>query len=91
METKTVSKPKIKDFSINRETYDHANKEKNIFTPGKKIELFNIDGINIGIIICFDWIFPDRLGRLCWADGLKTTGPSDWFKGLKLPIELTSA
>ena len=31
METKTVSKPKIKDFSINRETYDHANKEKNVF------------------------------------------------------------
>ena len=30
METKTVSKPKIKDFSINRETYDHANKEKNV-------------------------------------------------------------
>ena len=31
METNTVSKQKIKDFSINRETYDHANKEKHIF------------------------------------------------------------
>ena len=31
MKTKTVSKQKIKDFSIDRETYDHANKEKHVF------------------------------------------------------------
>tara|TARA_B100001750_G_scaffold246465_1_gene268865 strand:- start:2521 stop:3336 length:816 start_codon:yes stop_codon:yes gene_type:complete len=39
-------------------------KEKNIFTPGKKIGLFKIDGVNIGIIICFDWIFPELSRKL---------------------------
>ena len=37
MEIKTVSKPKINDFSINREKYDHANKEKHVFKADEGI------------------------------------------------------
>jgi predicted amidohydrolase len=36
------------------------NKEKTIFTQGNlKFPLFHIDDIKIGILICFDWIFPE--------------------------------
>ncbi len=36
------------------------NKEKLWFTPGnKKLQVHNINGMKIGIMICFDWIFPE--------------------------------
>jgi len=36
------------------------NKEKIIFNPGDlKFPIFTIDDIKVGILICFDWIFPE--------------------------------
>src|SRR3989338_6866476 len=36
------------------------NKEKLWFTPGnKKLQVHNINGMKIGIMVCFDWIFPE--------------------------------
>jgi predicted amidohydrolase len=35
-------------------------KEKKWFSPGDKIpEVYNINGMNIGVMICFDWFFPE--------------------------------
>jgi predicted amidohydrolase len=35
-------------------------KEKLWFSPGDKpLELYNVNGANIGVMICFDWIFPE--------------------------------
>ena len=47
------------------------NKEKFWFAPGnKQLEIFEINGVNIGIMICFDWIFPEtaRILALLGAD-----------------------
>lgn len=36
------------------------NKEKLWFSPGnKKLSVHNINGMNIGIMVCFDWMFPE--------------------------------
>ncbi len=36
------------------------NTEKNFFTPGDgPLKIFNLGSAKIGIIICFDWIFPE--------------------------------
>lgn len=36
------------------------NKEKLWFTPGnKKLRVHSINGIKIGMMVCFDWIFPE--------------------------------
>ncbi len=36
------------------------NKEKLWFTPGDKpLQVFEINGVKIGAMICFDWIFPE--------------------------------
>src|SRR3989338_5307897 len=36
------------------------NKEKFWFTPGnKKLQVRNIKGMKIGMMICFDWLFPE--------------------------------
>ncbi len=36
------------------------NKEKLWFTPGnKKLQVYDINGMKIGVMICFDWIFPE--------------------------------
>ncbi len=36
------------------------NKEKKWFNRGqKKPKVYNINGINIGVMICFDWLFPE--------------------------------
>jgi predicted amidohydrolase len=36
------------------------NKEKVWFSPGDKpLQVYNTNGIKIGIMICFDWIFPE--------------------------------
>ncbi len=35
-------------------------KEKLWFSPGNQpLRIFKVNGVNIGIIICFDWIFPE--------------------------------
>ena len=40
-------------------------KEKNWFSPGDTdLELFRIDDVRIGVIICFDWIFPEATRTL---------------------------
>ncbi|MFX1371775.1 MAG: nitrilase-related carbon-nitrogen hydrolase [Promethearchaeota archaeon] len=40
-------------------------KEKLWFSPGdKSFQIFRINGINIGIMICFDWIFPETVRSL---------------------------
>lgn len=36
------------------------NKEKLWFSPGnKKLQVRNINGMKIGMMVCFDWIFPE--------------------------------
>ena len=36
------------------------NKEKLWFTRGNKpLKVYNINGVKIGVMICFDWIFPE--------------------------------
>ena len=36
------------------------NKEKLFFSPGnKELQVYSIKGIKVGIMICFDWIFPE--------------------------------
>ncbi len=40
-------------------------KEKLWFSPGNKpLITYNIKGVNIGIMICFDWIFPETVRSL---------------------------
>ena len=39
--------------------------EKNIFKPGDKgLPVFSVLGINIGLLVCFDWIFPEAMRTL---------------------------
>ncbi len=41
------------------------NKEKIWFTPGNKpLEVYNVNGIKIGAMICFDWMFPETCRTL---------------------------
>jgi predicted amidohydrolase len=36
------------------------NKEKLWFSPGdKKLKVYEINGVKIGVMICFDWMFPE--------------------------------
>ncbi|MFX1280188.1 MAG: nitrilase-related carbon-nitrogen hydrolase [Promethearchaeota archaeon] len=40
-------------------------KEKLWFNPGDKpLKVYNVNGFNIGIMICFDWIFPETARTL---------------------------
>ncbi|MFX0029337.1 MAG: nitrilase-related carbon-nitrogen hydrolase [Candidatus Hermodarchaeota archaeon] len=40
-------------------------REKLWFNPGDKpLRVYNVDGINIGMMICFDWIFPETARTL---------------------------
>ncbi|MBN2280994.1 MAG: acyltransferase [Candidatus Marinimicrobia bacterium] len=40
-------------------------KEKNYFTPGEEIpRVFDIMGARVGVMICFDWIFPETARTL---------------------------
>jgi len=39
--------------------------EKDIFSPGDlQPELFEVDGVKVGMLICFDWIFPEIWRKL---------------------------
>lgn len=47
------------------------DREKHLFSPGdKKLEVFDIGEAKIGVMICFDWIFPEvaRILALKGAD-----------------------
>ncbi len=36
------------------------NKEKLWFSPGDKpLPVYNISGVNVGVMVCFDWMFPE--------------------------------
>jgi predicted amidohydrolase len=40
-------------------------KEKKWFTPGNRpLEVYNVNGMRIGMMICFDWIFPETCRSL---------------------------
>ncbi len=40
-------------------------KEKKWFSPGNKpFEIHQVNGMNIGMMICFDWIFPESIRSL---------------------------
>jgi len=40
-------------------------KEKIWFSPGNKpLQVYDVDGVKIGIMICFDWIFPETARTL---------------------------
>ena len=40
-------------------------KEKKWFSPGDKTpEVFQVNGVNIGVMICFDWFFPEIIRTL---------------------------
>jgi predicted amidohydrolase len=41
------------------------NKEKKWFLPGNKYpEVFKVNEVNIGVMICFDWFFPETIRTL---------------------------
>ena len=44
--------------------------EKDIFKPGdKQPEIYEVDGVKFGLLICFDWIFPE-IWRALALDGV---------------------
>ncbi|UCB51723.1 MAG: acyltransferase [Candidatus Zixiibacteriota bacterium] len=58
------------DFSVYRKLH-LFNLEKLWFSPGdKELEVFDVDGVKVGMMICFDWIFPEtaRILALNGAD-----------------------
>ena len=58
------------DFSVYRKLH-LFNLEKLWFLPGdKELEVFDVGGVKVGMMICFDWIFPEaaRILALKGAD-----------------------
>ena len=58
------------DFSVYRKLH-LFNLEKLWFSPGdKELEVFDVGGTKVGMMICFDWIFPEtaRILALNGAD-----------------------
>lgn len=55
----------IKNFvGVYRKIHLFGN-EKRIFAPGNLgFRVFDVDGVNIGIMICFDWFFPEAARTL---------------------------
>lgn len=42
-------------------------KEKVVFTPGAlPLDVFDIKGIKLGLLVCFDWIFPEAVRTLAF-------------------------
>lgn len=58
----------------------HHAKEDQFITPGEEIEIFELDGVKCGIVICYDLRFPE----LCRALALKGVqvifAPVQWFE-----------
>ena len=46
-----------------------APPERNIFTPGNSVPLFEVDGVKLGIQLCYDAHFPDLSTRMA-VDGV---------------------
>lgn len=42
-------------------------RENRIFSPGREFPVVEIDGVNIGLMICFDWAFPEAARTLALA------------------------
>jgi len=40
------------------------NNEKKFFSPGSEFSVFKTRGIRIGVMVCFDWIFPEAARTL---------------------------
>lgn len=40
------------------------NTEKKFFNPGRGFKVFKTRGINLGLMICFDWFFPESMRTL---------------------------
>lgn len=54
------------------------NKEKLWFTPGnKKLPVHNINGMKIGMMVCFDWIFPEVSRTLALSGAQVIAHPSN--------------
>jgi predicted amidohydrolase len=54
------------------------NKEKLWFTPGDKpLKVYNLQGMRIGIMICFDWIFPEVMRTLALKGAQIVAHPSN--------------
>lgn len=50
-----------------RKTHLYAD-EKTLFQPGDSgFKVFNVQGVKIGMMICFDWIFPESARTLALA------------------------
>ena len=60
------------------------NKEKLWFTPGnKQLQVYEVNGMKIGMMICFDWIFPEVVRTLALRGARIIAHPSN----LGLPIK----
>lgn len=59
------------------------NKEKNYFTPGCELPIFEIDGIKLSVMICYDRHYPElaRLAALRGADLLVVPTTSSAIPG----------
>lgn len=54
------------------------NKEKLWFTPGnKKLQAYNVNGMKIGIMVCFDWMFPEVSRTLALSGAQIIAHPSN--------------
>jgi predicted amidohydrolase len=54
------------------------NKEKLWFSPGnKKLSIHNINGMKIGMMVCFDWIFPEVSRTLALSGAQILAHPSN--------------
>lgn len=52
--------------------------EKKFFKPGKKLNgIFKIKNYKIGVLICFDWIFPEAARTLALKGALAIAHPSN--------------
>lgn len=38
--------------------------EKRFFKPGNKFKVFNVRGARVGVMVCFDWFFPESMRTL---------------------------
>lgn len=54
------------------------NKEKFWFSPGnKKLQVHNVNGMRIGVMVCFDWIFPEVCRTLALTGAQVIAHPSN--------------
>ena len=50
-----------------RKTHLYGGEEKRLFAPGKSLMLAELDGLKIGILICYDVEFPEAVRALALA------------------------